>query len=98
MLFSKEQVQGLPHVLTPEEVRAEQYLTIPALIIPEIKDDNQESLEQHWDRLIATRLFVTEQIDIDDYLDILNYSGVNVGNVVDFWEQGISLSSNFKGI
>lgn len=95
MLFDHDQLSKIPHVLTPEEVRAENYLSIPSLLIPAIGEDNQEGLAQQFDRAIGTRLFVSGQIDFDDYLDILHYTGVNVGNVVDYWENGISLSPSF---
>ena len=93
MLFN--QVSDIPHILTPEEVLAENYLSIPHLFIPQAGEDNQEGLAQQFDRAIAARLFVTGRIDFDDYLDILHYTGVNVGNVIDFWENGISLSPSF---
>lgn len=97
MLFSNMQTEDIPHILTPEQARAELYLSIPAVVIPAIGEDNQESLDRQFDRAIGTRLFIAGNIDMDTYTDILHYTGVDVGNALDFWEQGVSLSVNFKG-
>lgn len=96
MMFKDIGQEDIPHILTPEEILVEKYLSIPTLIIPVAGEDNQESLEQQFDRAIATRLFIAGKIDFDEYLDILHYTGINIGNVIDFWENGISLSPSFR--
>lgn len=96
MLFENVEARDIPHILTPEEVLAENYLSIPHLMIIQAGEDNQEGLAQQFDRAIGTRLFIAGKIDFDDYLDILHYTGINIGNVIDFWENGISLSPSFR--
>lgn len=84
-------------VFTPDIFHLERFLSVPAIYSPNMSEDNWEKeLDAMLARTLLTRALVTNQISFEDYLDGLADTGTMVYDVVDYWNEGISLSRHFQ--
>jgi hypothetical protein len=82
--------------LTPEQHLTEKYLCIPAISSEDMPEElREQQLSWMVQRTIYTRQFLQGSIDPDDFLEALHETGVDVYEVVDFWENGYSFSETF---
>jgi hypothetical protein len=82
--------------LTPQQHLTEKFLCIPSISSENMPEGlREQQLSWMVQRTIYTRQFLQGTIDPDDFLEALHETGVDVYEVLDYWENGYSFSETF---
>lgn len=72
-------------------MNVESILATPALWYPGQEDGEwREEVSAMMQRAIATRQLLNGEISFPDYLDIVEYSGIEMDSAVSSWSEGLS--------